>query len=132
VFWDGVGISPSISTTNARIEERLRDCINGYGKGLTPGVMAAEFVAISVAEGFGVGIHSLPQQSTGGTISYIQRPDYWPREGNAGGVFLVHTETGETQYWGGDGLRPEEGFNPGVPRKAFLKDVEIIDDGAHD
>lgn len=131
VFWNGVHFSPAIVTSNRRIEERLRDCLNDYAKGMQPGYTASQFVAISVAEGFQVGLFSLPEKSVGGTVAFIQRPEFWPREGRelAGGVFLVSVEDGMTSYWGGDGLDPEEGFNPGIPRNVCLKNVEIIDDG---
>lgn len=130
VFWNGVHFSPCVKTTNERIEERLRECLNGYAKGMRPGAMAAQFVGISVAEGLDVSIFSIPEKSTGGTVAFLERREFWPldRTELGGGVFLVQSETCRVEYWGGQGLWPDDQFNPGIPGHAELKDLEIIDD----
>ncbi len=130
MIWDGVYISPSITTHNNELEARLGALVNKYGVGQTVGVAAAGFVARSVALGLPCSIMNLPDsRSVGVTISYIQRPEFWPKETDsfgktlAGGCFLVHLETGECEYWGGDGLYPGEELNPGIPRKVSLREV---------
>lgn len=134
VFWNGVHFSPCVKTTNERIEERLRSCINDYAKGHRPGSMSAQFVAITLAEGLPAEIFSLPEKNVGGTVAFMERPEFWPRDGRelGGGVFLIDVETGSCSYWGGQGLHEDDRFNPGIPAHAELRNVEIVDDGGND
>lgn len=131
VFWNGVHFSPCVKTTNQGLEARLREAVNGYSKGERPGSMAAQFVSVSVAQGFPVSIYSIPEKSTGGTVAFLERREFWPMDGTelGGGVVLVHCESGHAQFWGGQGLHDDDAFNPGIPGQKSLWDLEINDDG---
>lgn len=130
VFWNGVHFSPLVKTTNERLEARLRDCLNDYAKGQRPGSMAAQFVAVSVAEGLSPSIFSIPEKSTGGTVAFMERREFWPMDGTelGGGVLLVQCETGIVEFWGGQGLH-DDAYNPGIPGRKALLNLEVEDDG---
>jgi hypothetical protein len=119
-----------VKTTDERIEARLRECLNDYAKGHRPGSMAAQFVSISVAEGLPVEIFSIPEKSTGGTVAFMMRSEFWPMDGRelGGGVFLVDVASGATSFWGGQGLHPDDKYNPGIAGHAVLRDLEVFDD----
>lgn len=130
VFWDGIHIGPCIETSNDNLEERLRSLLNKHAAGMSCSRTAAMFVALSVAKGYTTALHNLPHPDrAGAAIAFMQRFEFWPKRGKEllGGVFLVNTDTGGCEYWGGDGLVPGEQKDPSSPRAAMLKEVQFED-----
>ena len=120
IYTNGFDISPTIETTDEGLRDRLQR-VATMEHATSPANAAVRFIAITMAGKIPCAIHNTPEgRSFGATISHIERPEFWPGDGQQAGVFLIHVDSWEIEYWGGKGFPETPEFTAAIPQKESL------------
>lgn len=126
IFTDGFHVSPTIETVRENLRERLKRVMLKQGGNQSPALAATFFVGSSLAAKHPTAIHNTPEgRSYGTTISHIMRPEFWPNiDATQAGVFLVHTDSWDVEFWGGKGFEDTPEFTAAIPERESLREEE--------